>query len=237
MKKPVIGIVPLVDAGRESLWMLPGYMELVKAAGGVPVMMPLTEKADNIEVLLDLCDGFLITGGHDVDPACYGEEAMSECGELCPLRDRMERPLFLGAIERDKPVLGICRGAQLINAVLGGTLYQDLPALRPSAVPHHQMPPYHLPSHPVSLSGPLARLLEADAIPVNSCHHQGIDVLAPELEAMALAEDGLVEAVYAPGKTFVWAVQWHPEFSCAVDENSKKIFRGFVLAAQGGDRA
>ena len=99
------------------------------------------------------------------------------------------------------------------------------------------MPPYHLPSHPVSLSGPLARLLEADAIPVNSCHHQGIDVLAPELEAMALAEDGLVEAVYAPGKTFVWAVQWHPEFSCAVDENSKKIFRGFVLAAQGGDRA
>ena len=107
MKKPVIGIVPLVDAGRESLWMLPGYMELVKAAGGVPVMMPLTEKADNIEVLLDLCDGFLITGGHDVDPACYGEEAMSECGELCPLRDRMERPLFLGAIERDKPVLGI----------------------------------------------------------------------------------------------------------------------------------
>ena len=77
MKKPVIGIVPLVDAGRESLWMLPGYMELVKAAGGVPVMMPLTEKADNIEVLLDLCDGFLITGGHDVDPACYGEEAMS----------------------------------------------------------------------------------------------------------------------------------------------------------------
>ena len=86
-------------------------------------------------------------------------------------------------------------------------------------------------------AGTLARLLEADAIPVNSCHHQGIDVLAPELEAMALAEDGLVEAVYAPGKTFVWAVQWHPEFSCAVDENSKKIFRGFVLAAQGGDRA
>lgn len=234
MKKPVIGIVPLVDAGRESLWMLPGYMELVKAAGGVPVMMPLTEKADNIEVLLDLCDGFLITGGHDVDPACYGEEAMSECGELCPLRDRMERPLFLGAIERDKPVLGICRGLQFINVMLGGTLFQDIPAQRPSEVIHHQDPPYDSPSHPVELpSGtPLRELLGRDTISVNSCHHQGIRDLAPALRSMAHAPDGLVEAVWAADRRYVWAVQWHPEFSRLKDDHSRHIFQSFVDAAR-----
>ena len=237
MRRPLIGILPLVDIQRESYWMLPGYMRGVEEAGGLPVMLPLTANRAELEQLAASFDGFLFTGGHDVAPALYGQTPSDLYQEVCEARDNMEKILFPLVFERNKAVLGICRGTQLINAVLGGTLYQDLPALRPSAVPHHQMPPYHLPSHPVLLSGPLAQLLEADAIPVNSCHHQGIDVLAPELEAMALAEDGLVEAVYAPGKTFVWAVQWHPEFSCAVDENSKKIFRGFVLAAQGGDRA
>lgn len=229
MKKPVIGIVPLVDAGRESLWMLPGYMELVKAAGGVPVMMPLTEKADNIEVLLDLCDGFLITGGHDVDPACYGEEVMSECGELCPLRDRMERPLFLGAIERDKPVLGICRGLQAMNVILGGDLYQDIPKQRPSDVDHHMDAPYGRTAHPIRLveGSPLAQCLGAVEAGVNSCHHQAVRTLAPRLKSMAEAPDGVIEAVYMPDRRFVWAVQWHPEF---YDNNpdSHKIFEAFI---------
>ena len=229
MKKPVIGIVPLVDAGRESLWMLPGYMELVKAAGGVPVMMPLTEKADNIEVLLDLCDGFLITGGHDVDPACYGEEAMSECGELCPLRDRMERPLFLGAIERDKPVLGICRGLQAMNVILGGDLYQDIPKQRPSDVDHHMDAPYGRTAHPIRMAegSPLAECLGTVEPGVNSCPPQAVRPLAPRLKSMAEAPDGIVEAVYMPDRRFVWAVQWHPEF---YDNNpdSLKIFEAFI---------
>lgn len=229
MKKPVIGIVPLVDAGRESLWMLPGYMELVKAAGGVPVMMPLTEKADNIEVLLDLCDGFLITGGHDVDPACYGEEAMSECGELCPLRDRMERPLFLGAIERDKPVLGICRGLQAMNVILGGDLYQDIPKQRPSGVDHHMDAPYGRTAHPIRLveGSPLAQCLGALEAGVNSCHHQAVRTLAPRLKSMAEAPDGVIEAVYMPDRRFVWAVQWHPEFY-GNNPDSHKIFEAFI---------
>lgn len=235
MRRPMIGILPLVDIERESYWMLPGYMRGVEEAGGLPVMLPLTSDPAELEQLADSFDGFLFTGGHDVSPSLYGQEPTDLCQAVCEARDDMEKALFPLVFARDKAVLGICRGVQLINAVLGGTLYQDLPALRPSAVPHHQEPPYHLPSHPVTLTGPLARALEADSIPVNSCHHQGIDALAPELAAMALAEDGLAEAVYAPEKSFVWAVQWHPEFSCAVDENSKKIFRSFVRAARGGE--
>ena len=91
MKKPVIGIVPLVDAGRESLWMLPGYMEAVAQAGGIPVMLPLTDDGADLEALLALCGGVLLTGGQDVSPEVYGQTALPACGELCPARDRRER--------------------------------------------------------------------------------------------------------------------------------------------------
>lgn len=229
-KMPVTGIVPLVDAGRESLWMLPAYMEGVTRAGGLPVMLPLTDRADQLEEILDLCDGFLFTGGQDVSPEIYGEEALPLCGELCPGRDRMEKPLLLGALERNRSVLGICRGMQFLNAALGGTLYQDLPAQRPSPCNHHMDAPYDRPEHPAALveGSPLRELLGGTEIGVNSCHHQGVRDLAPGLSVMAAAPDGLAEALWMPGKRFVWAVQWHPEFSYYADANSRKIFQAFV---------
>ena len=229
-RMPTVGLIPLVDAGRESLWMLPAYMEGVTRAGGLPVMLPLADRADQREAMLAMCDGFLFTGGQDVSPELYGEEALPLCGELCPGRDWMERPLLLEALERDKSVLGICRGLQLINAVLGGTLYQDLPAQRPSPCNHHMDAPYDRPEHPVELTegGPLRALLGGAGTGVNSCHHQGIKTVAPGLSVMAQAPDGVVEAVWMPGKRFVWAVQWHPEFSYYTDGNSRKIFQAFV---------
>lgn len=233
MNLPEIAIVPLVDTGRDSYWMLPGYMEGVSEAGGLPVMLPLTADENVIAQIAERYDGFLFTGGHDVSPALYGEAALPVCGELCPRRDSMEHLLFRAAAERDKPVLGICRGLQFINVALGGTLYQDLPAQRPSDVDHHQAAPYDRSSHPVELpeGSPLRTLLGADSVSVNSCHHQGIKELAPALQAMAWAPDGLVEAVFHPGKRFIWAVQWHPEFSRLVDVNSRRIFQRFVEAA------
>lgn len=236
MKKPVIGIVPLVDTGRKSLWMLPGYMEGVTQAGGLPVMLPLTDSGEDIEGLLALCDGFLFTGGPDVSPALYGETALPECGELCPERDRMELPLLTAAIGADKAVLGICRGMQFINVALGGTLYQNLPTQRPSSLGHRMEAPYDREAHRAVLTdgSPLAELLRAGEIGVNSCHHQGVRELAPGLSAMASAPDGLVEAVCMPGKRFVWAVQWHPEFSLRVDENSRRIFAAFVEGSGAG---
>ncbi|MGB4091045.1 MAG: gamma-glutamyl-gamma-aminobutyrate hydrolase family protein, partial [Ruminococcus flavefaciens] len=133
-------------------------------------------------------------------------------------------------IELDKPILGICRGIQLINAALGGTLWQDIPSQFSDMVPHCQKPPYDVSIHEVSIehSSPLYDLLKTDTIPVNSYHHQGIRSLSPELKSMAYAPDGLVEAVCAPGHRFLWAIQWHPELSYRKDINSRLIFKEFV---------
>lgn len=231
-KKPVIGIVPLVDYQRASYWMLPGYMQGVEQAGGLPLMLPLTDDEAALTQLAGLCDGFLLTGGQDVDPAVYGAEKSNLCGETSPERDRMETRLLALARAQDKPVLGICRGIQFLNAALGGTLWQDLPVDYPSEVNHHQTGAYEAPIHTVRLlpGTPLADLLGKDTLPVNSYHHQAIRTLAPGLTAMATAPDGVVEAVYEPGKRFVWAVQWHPEFSWKVSEDSRKIFAAFVGA-------
>jgi putative glutamine amidotransferase len=133
----------------------------------------------------------------------------------------------------DKPAFGICRGIQFFNAFLGGTLYQDLNTQYKGILPqgHHQKQPYDKSSHNLKIEqgSPLHTLLEADEIAVNSCHHQGVKELSCELVCMATAEDGLVEAVYIPEKKFVWAVQWHPEYSLN-DENSRKLFVAFINA-------
>lgn len=228
MKKPVIGLVPLVDTGRESLWMLPGYMDGIREAGGLPVMLPLNDEDADVARMAALCDGIVFTGGHDVNPELYGEKNEGLTGELIPARDSMEGKLLSAALELDRGVLGICRGLQFLNVMLGGSLYQDLPTQFESSVNHRQPAPYHLPIHPVTVRGPLAETVGAGEIMVNSCHHQAIRDLAPGLEVMAQAPDGIVEAVRLPGKKFLWAVQWHPEFMQAVDENSRRIFRAFV---------
>lgn len=229
-KKPLIGLVPLVDEQRDSYWMLPGYMKGIEIASGVPVMLPLTDDEDAIARIVDVMDGFIFTGGHDVEPSIYGEQRLPECAEACPERDAMERILLPMALEKNKSVLGICRGLQLMNALLGGTLYQDLQTQHPSEIVHRQKAPYDVPSHSVTLveNSPLAKLLEKNQLGVNSCHHQAIKALAPSFEAMAWSPDGLVEAVYMPAKRFAWALQWHPEFAYKVSEDSVKIFKAFV---------
>lgn len=228
--KPLIGVMPLVDDEKESLWMLPGYMDGITEAGGIPIMLPLTADIDDIKQLIDTCDGLLFTGGHDVSPDIYNGSPDNDTVVSCAMRDKMESIAFDLAVEKDMPILGICRGIQFINAVLGGTLYQDLPTEHPSDIDHHQNPPYDIPIHNVRIMkySPLYELLQKEELEVNSYHHQAIKDLSPELVAMAYSPDGLVEAVYKPDNRFVWALQWHPEFSHKSDENSKKIFGLFV---------
>lgn len=240
--RPLIGVVPLVDYKLQSLWMLPGYMDGIMEAGGTPVMMPLTDDPQAIGQLVDMCDGILVTGGQDVAPDMYGQRASDAYAdmnpEFSPELDRMESVLVPAALKADVPMLGICRGIQILNVVLGGTLWQDLPTEVPSDVEHHMPnPPYDLLGHQVDLvpGTPLADLMEAagegDRIAVNSYHHQAIHDVAPDLAVMARADDGVVEAVYRPASRFCWAVQWHPEFLHKVDPRSRMIFKAFVDAA------
>jgi putative glutamine amidotransferase len=228
----VVGVLPLWDEEKNSLWMLPGYMHGIAQAGGLPVMLPLTAESPALEALAELCDGFLFTGGQDVSPQWYGEEKTPLCGEVCDTRDRMEAFLFARVLETDKPAMGICRGIQLFNALLGGGLYQDVPAqlgerVRHRAGPSQEAPAVH--SADIVPGSPLHQLLKAETVAVNSDHHQGIRRISPRLEAMARTEDGLIEAVRVPEKGFIWAVQWHPELWLQ-NPHSQALFQAFVDA-------
>ena len=229
-QKPLIGVCPLWDETKDSYWMLPGYFDGIMDAGGLPIMLPLTDKPEDLTAFIALCDGFVFTGGQDVAPALYNEPVLYDNVETCPARDAMEQILLPMILTADKPVLGICRGLQFLNSALQGSLYQDLQTQKADVQSHRQKAPYDLPHHTVTLleGTPLQQLLDASQIDVNSCHHQGIRNLSCQLKPMATAPDGLTEAVYLPGKRFVWAVQWHPEFLFRSDANSRKILQAFI---------
>lgn len=219
MKKlPIIGVTSLWDSERKSLWMLPDYLDGIKAAGGVPVVLPIDISENGANRIIETCDGFLFTGGQDVGS--------------CPERDNPETLLLSKALQADKPILGICRGLQFLNVFLGGTLWQDLPSEHPSEIVHRQAKPYGIPTHTVTLSGELKSLLDKDILEVNTLHHQAIKDLANGLTPMAVAPDGIIEAVRMTGKRFVWAVQWHPEYMFTTDKNSLKVFEFFINFAK-----
>jgi putative glutamine amidotransferase len=214
--------------------MLPGYMEGLERAGALPVVLPLTQDRELLRQIVSQFDGVLFTGGQDCAPSFYGEENRS-CDEICDARDNMEKILFEEALAADLPMFGICRGIQLMNALLSGSLWQDIPSECPSEVIHCQGPPYGAASHNVTLFGRLKDFIGKNEMRVNSYHHQGIKALSPELLIGAVAPDGLVEGVWMPGKRFVVAVQWHPEMALE-DENSGKLFGAFVEACNGKKR-
>ena len=171
---------------------------------------------------------FLFTGGQDVAPELYGTKDATGTVVPSPERDKLETLLLSKALQADKPILGICRGLQFINAYLGGTLWQDLPSQHPSDIVHRQGKPYGVPTHKVSLSGDLRTLLGKDTLEVNTLHHQAIKDLGKDLIPMAESPDGLIEAVKMEGKRFVCAVQWHPEYMFKTDADSLRVFSWFV---------
>lgn len=214
LNKPLIGVTPLWDAERKSVWMLPDYLDGISAAGGIPVVLPLGMSEADADRMVETFDGFLFTGGQDV----------SSCQE----RDQLETLLLRKALEADKPVLGICRGLQFINVFLGGTLWQDLPSQHPSDIVHRQGKPYDFPTHQVSISGELQSLLGKDTLDVNTLHHQAVKDLGSGLTPMAVAPDGIIEAAQLQGKHFVWGIQWHPEYMFKTDKDSLAVFSCFV---------
>jgi putative glutamine amidotransferase len=190
------------------------YVRALLVAGGVPLILsPLMGPALAARAL-DEVDGLVLTGGEDVDPAWYGAEPSPQLSPPSRERDLFELALFAAARQRELPILGICRGIQLINVALGGNLYQDIPSERPGAVEHRPEGPRDARTHRIRLEpdSRAARALGGTGFTVNSSHHQAIRELAPGLRATGWTEDGLVEAAETPdGTPWLLAVQWHPE--------------------------
>lgn len=233
--KPLIGVVPMYDLENERPYVTPDYTQSLEKSGAVPVILTLTENREVLEYYVNLCDGFLFTGGPDVDPALYGEERSPLCDRACPVLDGMEKEFFPLALKSGKPLFGICRGFQFFNVMLGGSLYQDLHTQRPGPVEHQCEPPYDQVSHTVSVENDslLYRLTGAGEQQVNSFHHQGVKALGNGLKIAARAADGVPEALWLPEHRFFLAVQWHPEFLYDCDEDSRKIWTAFVNACAG----
>jgi putative glutamine amidotransferase len=215
------------------------YYIAVTLAGAAPVLVPLLDdEPDALRAVYEVCDGLLIPGGVDIDPARFGETPHPHLGRTDPARDRVELQLTKWAIEDRKPLLGLCRGLQIINVAMGGTLWQDLGAQCPEGIKHDYFPTFgferdHL-AHEVTLTkgSRLRQLMELDRIPVNSMHHQGIRTLAPDLVASAVAPDGLIEAAEGPDQAhFLMGVQWHPEVFEITDPHTRHVFHEFVRAA------
>jgi putative glutamine amidotransferase len=216
MTVPRIGISGVVrtwdDADRTGV--NAAYVGAVVAAGGVPLVLSPLLGASLAGHALEGVDGLLLTGGEDIDPSWYGAEASPLLSPPSRERDLFELALFAVARQRQLPILGICRGIQLINVGLGGTLFQDLPTERPGEVQHRPDVPRDVRSHRVRLTrgSRAAEALGATSLTVNSSHHQGIRDLASGLCATGWTDDELIEAAEAPpGEPWLLAVQWHPE--------------------------
>ena len=231
MKKPVIGLTPSLDSDHYTMKTRLHYPKALEAAGGIPLLLPPLSP-DTVREASLICDGLLFTGGVDVHPSYYGEEMLAACGEVCPQRDEMELSLLRLALERDLPVLGICRGIQLINVGLGGTLWQDLPSQTGSTLCHSQRPPYEMTVHTVHVeeSSALFSMLGVREYAVNSTHHQAVRGCAPSLQAAARSCDGIIEAVWRPQSRFLLGVQWHPEFRFEQDKGAAALFSALVRA-------
>lgn len=216
MTAPRIGITGTTRlyAGADRSGVNAAYVRALLRAGGVPLVLPALLGGRHHPEILEALDGLILSGGEDVDPAHFGHPRHPRLGDVDPLRDALELGLFRLAGERRLPVLAICRGIQLVNVALGGTLWQDLPSEVPGILEHRAATERDIRSHPVDITpgSRLAEALEATRCEVNSFHHQAIRDLAPGLIATAWAPDGQIEGVESGlGEPWLLAVQWHPE--------------------------
>lgn len=202
------------------------YIESLARAGAGMRWVDLSDPEQAVQDALT-CDGLLLPGGGDMDPKFYGQARIPACGEPNLLRDAAEPLLLRAFLAADKPVLGICRGIQVMNAALGGDLYQDIKPFE--HLPHND---HWAKVHTVTVRRGtlLSRILGQDTVLVNSQHHQAVDRVAPGFTLAALSEDGIVEAIEKPDAGFCLGVQWHPEWLSDADPAMQSLFDAFVNA-------
>ncbi|MEV4319616.1 gamma-glutamyl-gamma-aminobutyrate hydrolase family protein [Actinocrispum sp. NPDC049592] len=233
---PLIGVTSYLEQTRFGLWDVPAavlartYVDAVVAAGGMPVLLPPAGRW--LPEHLSRLDGLVLAGGADIDPSRYGQAPHARTGTLKLERDTSEFGLFHLALEADLPVLAVCRGLQLVNVALGGTLHQHLPDAVGSD--SHNPTPGVFSSNEVKLApGSAVAGLIGDHVTVRCHHHQAIDQLATGLVATGWAQDGVIEAAELPEAGFVIGVQWHPE----EDSADVRLFEGLVQAAHRKNRS
>lgn len=233
--KPVIGIIGsrkshLKEIDNLSISYTPdAFIEAIQKAGGLPLIIP-TSDPSFVEPYLSQIDGLLLAGGQDVSPVYYGEEPDIRIEELFPERDAFEIAVLKKALERKMAIFAVCRGMQLINVALGGSLYQDLSYYKNLSVQHVQKTPLCYPTHHVAIepSSHLATILGEKTI-VNSFHHQAVKDLSKHLKAVAYSHDQLVEAYESVDpEQSILAVQWHPELLAPTLPNHQAIFNDFI---------
>jgi len=210
----------------------------VAAAGGAPVLIPAACDQRVLERIFNVAGGLLLSGGPDVHPKFYKEEPMPGLGDIDEPLDRMELAAARLAMQSGLPVLAVCRGIQVLNIALGGTVYQDIASEVPEAIGHRQQAAKSVATHSVAIERPslLFDILGRRRIQANGKHHQAVKDVAEGLQVAARAPDGLVEALFAPAHPFALGVQWHPEGTFETDPFSRKLFAAFTAAAAGKGR-
>jgi len=215
------------------------YIRSLSAVGALPWMIPLVgDEPETMRGIYEELDGIFLPGGADIDPANYGEERHARCDRGDPARDEVELALVKWALVDHKPVLGVCRGLQLVNLAAGGTLYQDLAEQMPGSIKHDYFPfggryarDYLAHDVQIAENTKLAEIYGSGAVKVNSMHHQGIRRLGSNLLASAVAPDGLVEGIESTDGFYLVAVQWHPEVLVDNCPRTQRLFESFIEAA------
>jgi len=236
-RSPLIGVSTSITIGQhpERAYVNSAYLHAIQQAGGVPVALPPQLSPASLRRLARGLDGLLLTGGGDMDPALFGEEPHPTLYDVAPARDAVETGAVGIALERRLPILAICRGIQVLNVALGGSLFQDIASDPGTEIAHGQKAPRDQPAHKVKVepTSRLAETLGADEIEVNSMHHQAVKALGAGLAAVAWAPDQIIEGIeLSDPARFVLGVQWHPEEMLMHSEPARRLFMALVSAAR-----
>ena len=236
--KPIIGISGSILAiendgafsGYERAYVNDDYVLSVTKSGGIPFIIPIIDNDDDIKTQISYVDGVILSGGYDIDPVYWGEEISSKLERIFPRRDSNELKIIKYALEMKKPILGICRGLQIINVAFGGSLYQDLSFIKDCYIKHSQSAKPYEPTHNIKTKeGSIIREILGDSLRVNSFHHLAIKDLGKDLIATSYSADGIIESIeYTKNGNFVLGVQFHPEMMHSHYDFALNIFKKFI---------
>jgi len=234
--RPLIGISASMEVDQTYYMTATENIKAIADAGGMPVIMPILSEEKELDELAERLDGLYLTGGYDIDPTKFGEEPHPDLGTIIPIRDSFEMAMVHKMRELNKPILGVCRGCQIMNIAIGGDMYQDIYSQKnEKLLQHSQKAPKSHRSHYVYVEegSLLFQLVGKNKISVNSRHHQANRTVPEDFKVSGKASDGIIEAIESKDDTFYLGIQWHPEnLASANIEEAKNIYNGFIKACK-----